>query len=131
MIELPPEVTTRDGECVVVDQAGYELVLRSKSGRSGHRNYHKPCPDAAEDGEKRIHCKHGRAIYKGKPDAELIWRRRTTIDAVWTPCDKCHGEQPDVIGDPGGSHGTSLAHELASDDTTKQAVEAALQVAGE
>lgn len=129
MLELPPRVVERDGDPVVVDQQGYELVLRTKRISAGENMFHTPDPDAAERGEKEILCRYGR-MARSRQDSELLWRRRAAIEATWTLCPSCASDDPEAVkggNEEGSSH---LCSKLASDDETRAKVEAALQDAG-
>ena len=96
MIDLQPRLTERDGKPTVVDQEGYELVLRRKSGNSG-RQYHLPDPDAVRDGDRDTVCEHGSAR-TGSQASPLIWRRRIQIEATFDACPNCLDPENESFG---------------------------------
>lgn len=128
MFDLPPRVEERDGEPVVVDQQGYELVLRIGGRPRSDRTYHKPDPVAAARGRQRILCRYGRVAMKAG-DSPLLWRRREALEGVWTCCEHCESDDPDEMGQNPNNEGPQLANQLQTDDVRAK-VEAALQDAG-
>lgn len=109
--ERPPTVVERDGDEIVVDQAGYELILRTKSGKSNPKTYHEPDVDAARNGEKRIRCVAGRRTAHAN-DTTLIWRRRVQMRGAWSSCDACNSDDPNTVSNANAGRANALADRL-------------------
>lgn len=124
----PDRVVERDGERVVVDQDGNELVLRTKKAARNSRTFHTPDPDAAEDGNKQVLCAYGRTSVR-RANSTLIWRTRKQIEGTWSHCGHCQND-PDMVGDPGKQTGVSLAERVESSDELKAKLNAALESGG-
>lgn len=121
----PTAVEDEDGEPMVVDQDGYELVIRRKKNVS-QRRFHLPHPETAAAGEQRALCRQARSATNAGIASEWIWRRRSVLEGVWSLCEYCASDDPDNIGAAGGSEGPNLATKLAGNQETKAAVEEAL-----
>lgn len=126
MLRLPPRVIDTDDGEKVVDQDGYELVLRTSKGKTGYRTYHYPDPEAAKRGEKEIECVYGERTI-ARRDIDLLWRRKTAIEGIWTECSHCTSDDETLPNNSNkGKQGTSLAHKLEADDDTREKVNTAL-----
>lgn len=93
MIHGEPEVIERDGQKVVVDENGDELVCRKDSGlQSGaDRIYHRIDAEFYEaTGDVRPICGHEQ--HRAEPS--WILRRRIDIESNWRGCryQKCYGD---------------------------------------
>lgn len=124
MIVGKPGVIERDGEQIVVDGNGDELVCRNDSGKQseGHRIYHRIDVETYAEGNVQPECGHK----THNTDRSWILRRRKTIDSNWRGCwyRECYGDYDQT--EQTEEHGDSLAAKLRNmsveefDATAKQ-----------
>lgn len=110
MIDLDPRVIKRDGEAVVVDANGDELVCRRLSPHA-HGTYHRiDCERYTREGTMRPACR-----VTGVNDTN--WRpvRRATIDTSWEGCTypQCYGDAERATAIHQQSTGSQLRTTLA------------------
>lgn len=105
MISGEPRVVERDGERVLVDGAGEELICRRETGRYIRRVYHH-VDLAAFPGAIRPACHCGRY-----DDGHWILKRRSTLNETWDGCEygRCCGETPRASGRSASTHYRTLA----------------------
>lgn len=95
-IEYHPQVIDRDGERVVVDQEGRELVVRSRSQQGNPNRYHDPDIDAAKEGRATPACDSAHASRRG-----WMFRPLNHLPGYVT-CKTCENGHPTNGGD--GAH---------------------------
>lgn len=104
MIRGDLRVIERDGDRVVGDAEGHEIVIRRASWIGGYRRYHRiDAEQFEEDGTLAPACDHNHT-----EDAQYLPRCRRDIESHWTGCSYrgCYGEY--VLGKD-SAEGPSLA----------------------
>lgn len=113
-------IEERDGERMLVDDAGEEQVCRRDTGRNPCRIYHRIDLTAFADGDIRPACRCPRYA-----DGNWLIKPRITLTGVWSGCEyqACFGDTLRMVTEASSTHYNLLTEmsvekfEQAGDET--------------